>query len=128
MRSAKYDTFEHFGVGVPDDPTESDVKRILDLMLPCFRPRLIQTNEEECRRLKGTPGEPVPVVTHVLESGVRFIDNSLENVAIITSIQQPKPSADPLVFKIVKNRDNRADGHPELFFRNASIRFGSKDT
>ena len=49
-------------IGIPDEPTDADIKRLLAHVVCGYTGRGKQTNQEECARFRGTSGEPVPIV------------------------------------------------------------------
>lgn len=70
-----YDRLKHFGVGIPEEPTEAEMRRVLEHMVSCVRLASVLVNEDEIARLKGTAGEPVPRYEIRLRWGVRFSDD-----------------------------------------------------
>lgn len=65
-------------LGIPDDPTESDVRRILDFLQESPHIRWITRNLAEIERLRGTPGEPIPVKEPVFTTKLRWLDSFLD--------------------------------------------------
>jgi len=65
-------------LGIPDDPTESDVRRILDFLQESPHIRWITRNLAEIERLRGTPGEPIPVKEPVFTTKLRWLDSWLD--------------------------------------------------
>ena len=45
---------------IPESPDESEVKALLARLEPTVEMRNVHINKEECLRLQGTPGEPIP--------------------------------------------------------------------
>lgn len=65
-------------LGIPDDPTESDLRRILDFMQEGAHIKWVTRNRAEIERLRGTPGEPVPVKEALIGTKLRWLDDSFD--------------------------------------------------
>lgn len=65
-------------LGIPDDPTDRDIQRILDFLQLTPHIRWITRNLAEIERLRGTPGEPVPVKEPLYTTCLRWLDSCAE--------------------------------------------------
>lgn len=72
-------------LGIPDDPTESSIQRILNFMQEGACIRWITLNRAEIERLRGTPGEPIPVKEAQIGTKIRWLDDSLDFETYTTS-------------------------------------------
>lgn len=65
-------------LGIPDDPSFLDVTRILNFLQETPHIRWITRNIAEIERLRGTPGEPIPVKEPVYTTKLRWLDSFLD--------------------------------------------------
>jgi len=65
-------------LGIPDDPTDSDITRILNFLQESPHIRWITRNLAEIERLRGTPGEPIPVKEPLFTTKLRWLDSFLD--------------------------------------------------
>lgn len=65
-------------LGIPDDPTDRDIRRILDFLQESPHIRWITRNLAEIERLRGTPGEPIPVKEPMFTTRLRWLDSCAE--------------------------------------------------
>lgn len=70
-------------VGIPDTPTPADLDRVLARLTLIEQLTLdeIWTNKEECLRLRGTPGEPIPEFEERIDYEQRVIWDDAEPLA-----------------------------------------------
>lgn len=59
---------------MPEDPTDESIKPVLDCLMPVKKYDFAQTNQAECERLRGTPGEPIPMREHRVSLTFRWAD------------------------------------------------------
>lgn len=66
-------------LGIPDAPTEADIRRVLDYLqvTPCIK--WATENLEEIQRLRGTPGEPIPIKRPLFTERLRWRDEPPQN-------------------------------------------------
>lgn len=76
MNAHDYDRLKYHGVGIPEDAYDAaGLNRVLEALVACERVRTITQNQTEIDRLRGTPGEPIPLCTLEIFCGVRFADD-----------------------------------------------------
>lgn len=61
-------------IGIPDQPTDADISRVLSHLVWAAKISWVSVNREECERLRGTPGEPIPVVQPNFTECLRWED------------------------------------------------------
>ena len=71
MTAHEYDKRKHFGIHVPDDPTEAEVVDLLRHLRTAFRLDQKVANQAEVDRTRGTPGEAVPNIE--MSMGVHIV-------------------------------------------------------
>ena len=74
MTAHEYDKCKHFGIHIPDDPTEADVLAVLAALCIGTKVEWDTSNRLEIERLRGTPGEPVPIKRSTFVTCLRWVD------------------------------------------------------
>ena len=74
MNAHTFDRLKHFGVGIPEEPDEVNIQPVLASLEWGAKVRWDTANKAEIERLRGTPGEPVPIKTSTFVEILRWLD------------------------------------------------------
>ena len=99
MTAHDYDKCKHFGVYIPDDPTEEQAQDVLKYLRVAFRLEEKIVNLAEVERTRGTPGEAIPMYEMGLVAHIAWVDSP------------------ELVLRVLK------DGAPTWFYKGPTLEF-----
>ena len=116
MTSFEHDMAKTFGIGLPEEPDDVNIKRVLNYMEHCTRQRMRLTNPEDVVRTRGTPGEVIPKYEVLFFAAVRFFDDFRETYPIMDMTHVKRlDNGETLVFKVIKNEPT-PDAPPNFYY------------
>lgn len=69
---------------MPERPTDENIKVVLNCLMLVKKYDFAQTNQAECERLRGTPGEPIPMHEHRVSLTFRWADKLCRDLSQMT--------------------------------------------
>jgi hypothetical protein len=69
---------------IPDEPDDASIRLVLARLVLCKKHEWRVTNQAEVDRLRGTPGEPIPVVEHHIRNVYEWLDRAYNHMTTKT--------------------------------------------
>ena len=81
MTSFEHDMAKAFGIGIPEEPTDENIKRVFVYMERCYRQDMRRVTPEEALAL----GDPKLEYTTKFYDATRFFDDFRENYPLVSA-------------------------------------------